>query len=125
MICKSCYFIFRYSGIQPIRLTRKDRVITAEPSRKDFYYTVFYFITYCSISVYAIVRVKNDSSNFNVVPKVFVEAECVIMILLKLLTVLLAFALRKRQSQSLNMLSYIDVGFQKAGVAIDYSVTFR
>lgn len=68
---------------------------------------------------------KNDDSNFNVVPKVFVEAECIIMILLKLLTVLLAFVLRKRYSQSLNIMSYIDVGFEKAGVTIDYSVTFR
>lgn len=122
---ETIFFVFRYSGIQSISLTTKKGVTTAEPSKKDIYYTIFYFVTYCSISVYGVVRVKNDTSNFNVVPKVFVEAECIIMILLKLLTVLLAFVLRKRYSQSLNIMSYIDVGFEKAGVTIDYSVTFR
>lgn len=68
---------------------------------------------------------KNDTLNFNVVPKVFVEAEVVIMILLKLLTVAMAFVLRTKYSESLNVMSYIDVGFQKAGVVIDYRLTLR
>lgn len=106
-------------------MRKKDGGATVEPTRKDVFYTVFYFITYCSISVYGVVRVKNDTSNFNVVPKIFVEAECVIMILLKLLTVALAFVLRRKYSESLNIMSYIDVGFQKAGVLIDYRITFR
>lgn len=53
------------------------------------------------------------------------EAECVIMILLKLLTVALALVMRKRYSESLNVISYIDVGFEKAGVTINYRTTFR
>lgn len=103
----------------------KDGVSLAEPSYKDVYYTICYLITYCSISIYGVVRVKNDNLNFNVVPKVFVEAECVIMILLKLVTVALAFMMRKRYSESLNIMSYIDIGFQKAGIIIDYAITFR
>lgn len=117
--------VFRYSGIQPISLRKKDGAAAAEPTKKDAYYSVFYFVTYCSISVYGFVRVKNDTLNFNIVPKVFVEAEVVIMILLKLLTVAMAFVFRKKYSESLNIMAYIDVGFQKAGVAINYRLTFR
>lgn len=117
--------IFSYSGIQPINLTTKDGIVTAQPVKKDLYYFLFYFITYSSMSVYGLVRVRNDTSNFNVVPKVFVEAECYIVIILKLVTVLLAFVLRKRASEGLNILSHIDVGFEKAGVTIDYRITFR
>lgn len=116
---------FRYSGIQPISLRKKDGTAIAVPAKKDAYYSVFYFITYCSISVYGFVRVKNDTLNFNIVPKVFVEAEVVIMILLKLLTVAMAFVFRKKYSESLNIMAYIDVGFEKASVTIDYRLTFR
>lgn len=115
------FYTCKITGILPLSAETTNNRSTLEPKRKDWIYFSSYLLFYAGLSAYSISTVQNDSQNYKVVPKVFVEAECLIMILLELLTTSFAFAQRKHTSTCLRLLADIDVSFEKMSVKVDHA----
>lgn len=111
----------KITGILPLSTKKTNEHTTLEPKRKDWIYFLCYLMFYTGLSAYSISTVQNDSQNYKVVPKVFVEAECLIMIILELLTTSFAFAQRKHTSTCLRLLADIDGSFEKMFIKVDYA----
>lgn len=119
------YYMCKLSGILPISLKKRGECMFVENTKRDWIYFLFYLFGYASLSIYTSIIIQNDTNNFRVVPKVFVEAECTIMIILKLVTVICGFAFKKKVSRSLQLLADVDVCLEDAGIAVKHMVTYK
>lgn len=112
-------------GIMPFSIRKQRELVSIESKKKDWLYFLFYFVSYIGIATYSMLTVKNDTQNFNVVPKIFVETECGIMVILELLTTLFAFVFRAKVCYCLRLLADIDVIFENINVDINYKRMYK
>lgn len=119
------YYMCKISGILPTSIKKRNEEMYIENTRRDLIYFLTYLFGYLSISVYTLINIRNDTNNFNIVPKVFVEAECMIIVILKLLTVICAFVFKKKIGNCLQLLAEVDVAFENSGVTVNYQAAYK
>lgn len=119
------YHMCKISGILPISMQRQGEYMFVKSTKLDWIYFLTYLFGYLSVSVYTSIIIQNDTNNFVVVPKVFVETECTIMIILKLVTVICGFAFKKKIIICLQLLADVDVCLEGAGVVMKHMITYK
>ncbi|XP_017785349.1 PREDICTED: uncharacterized protein LOC108568652 [Nicrophorus vespilloides] len=113
------YYISRALGLLPVRVVRTKNQIRITSSH-DFLYFGFFLLTYLFLSSYTIFALISDEHNYKEIPKGFLFVISVMILTSQIITVIMAYVMRKPLLNMIERFAEIDMHFGMYNIKMDY-----